>query len=171
MRGSTIKNVSAYEVTVGKLAKLILNGRVLAIDPSSGSRDSLPGYAIYEHDRITENGVVGLDYKQPIQHRLNKLFHFVDDLGHFDVLVIERIRGAQAHAYLHWAVGTVIAACRAEHVLEIPTTTWKKLARSIADYEKSDAVDALMMLGATLKIAQDAGAKSPKTKRKTRRKS
>jgi hypothetical protein len=173
MRGATInklkKNASAYEVSAGKLCKTILSGRVLAVDPSSGSKDSMPGIALYENGSITDSRILLLNYKQSVQQRLNKLFYLIDEIGHIDVMIIERIRGAQAHAYLHWAVGTTIAACRADHVLEIPTTTWKKYARTIEDYSKSDVNDALMMLMATLRIAQDA-INTPKAKRKRRNK-
>lgn len=137
MQGSTInklkKNASKYEKDVLKNAKSIVFGRVLAIDPSSGSAGSMPGYALFELGKFSASGTLQINPKRPIQHRLAELYKRVDALGAIDVLIIERIRGNTAHEYLRWAVGVIVASSGASLVLEIPTTVWKKYARNISE--------------------------------------
>jgi hypothetical protein len=58
-----------------------------------------------------------------------------------------------SHAYLLWSVGTIIAAVRASHMLEMNIGTWKR--RVSAEYVKSDVEDARQMGLVTVTLAEE----------------
>jgi len=132
--------------------KIIREGTVLAIDPSSGSKRSLPGFAIFKGEELVESGTIPLEVDQPIDVRLRQLkFILEDEFGEMDVLVVEKIRG-RSHTYLRWACGVTIACCDAPLVFEMPTITWKKFVDRDT-YEKSDEQDAIKIGEALIKLA------------------
>jgi hypothetical protein len=132
----------------------ILKGTMLAVDPSSGSKDSRPGYALFESGKLVESGTVSIDYRQKIDKRLQDLQDKLED-SHFhpDILIIERIRGMRSHIYLHWAVGVIVATIRSDLVVEMPTSMWRKYVTN--DYIKSDAMDAVSMGVAAIQIVEN----------------
>lgn len=125
-------------------ADAILTGRLLAIDPASGGTSS-PGFAYFHRAELLHSGTIPLR-KDRIQYRLQELF-MVLQTYEADVLVIERIRGAHAHEYLHWSVGVSVAALHPRLLFEMPVSTWKKHAGKT--HEKSDENDAVA-IGQTL---------------------
>ena len=97
---------------VRKLKDKILHGRVVAIDPASGSTSN-PGWALFENGVLIDMGTVELNSKLPIQGRLNTMYVVLSEcIGHPppDVLIMEEIRGSMAHAFLFWACGVIAAA-------------------------------------------------------------
>lgn len=140
----------------------LLQGRVLSVDPSSGSESSMPGYALFEAGVCKEHGIIELERKgeQP-KYRLCELGKSLrTEFETPDVLVIEKIsakswdrrRGAAGHASLLKSVGTILGAHDWPYIVEIPPSQWKKISVD-ADYEKGDAEDALYMGKAAIMVA------------------
>ena len=120
------------------LAPKIKTGRVLVIDPASQSC----GYAILDKLKLVDSGTIVV--KGSILKRLGLLYIELRDLGEFEVLVVERIRGARAHAYLKWSVGAIVAGAQAASMIEMPIAFWKAVIDK-KTYEKTDENDAKAM--------------------------
>lgn len=114
----------------------ILAGRVLVVDPSSISM----GYAILEKGELVSSGE--FQVKGHIGHRLSTMYTMITELGDFDLLAIEKIRGSRSHAYLFWAVGMIVSALKVP-VVELPHPMWRVTIDT--DYVKGDEVDAIYM--------------------------
>ncbi len=128
-------------------ADIILSGTVLAIDPSSGSSSSMPGFSIWLDGGLFLSGIIKLDPKKAIGHRLTTLYHKIQELtdARPDVLVVESINKMQAHEYLLYAVGVTMAAADAPVVISVHNSFWKSVAKATPDYKKSDSEDAIML--------------------------
>lgn len=132
---------------------LILGGTMLAIDPSSGSKDSTMGYAFFDQAEMVESGIIKIDHKKPIHERLVEIHDFLfDKFIQPDVLVIEKIRGSRSHPYLFWSVGVAVAASRPSFLIEMNAATWHRVAGT--DYIKSDQTDAEMIGLTAINMAQ-----------------
>ncbi len=129
---------------VQKLTEPILNGTLLAIDPSSGGT-SLPGFAVFKAGELLTSGTLELGRKKlSIYDRLQLLYPAIVQLtdGPPSVLAIEMIRGQNFSShYLHWAIGTTIAASQAP-TIEVVQHAWKALAKVSPGYFKGDQQDA-----------------------------
>jgi len=133
---------------------LILNGIMIVIDPSSGSKKSKTGYAVYDCGVCMDSGIIEIDHRKHVSERLQDTYDFLTaNYCQPDLLVIERIRGSMAHVYLHWAVGVIQTAVRAGTVIELNTGMWKNKARP--EYIKGDREDALEMGYVVTKIASE----------------
>lgn len=119
----------------------ILEGVMLCVDPSSGSKDSNAGYALFDRGRLVESGVIydDADKKLDIYQRLRVLADWLAKYDCADVLVVEKIR-SKAHTYLRWACGVTVATNRAPVVMELSPITWHKYTPD--DYQKTDEDDA-----------------------------
>jgi hypothetical protein len=127
---------------------------MLVVDPSSGSEKSKCGYAYFESGDLVTSGIVDIDHRLTIDKRLQNTYDwFAANYNQPDLLVIEEIRGRLSHAYLLWSVGTIIAAVRASHMLEMNIGTWKR--RASVDYVKSDSEDARQMGLVTVTLAEE----------------
>ena len=140
--------------------ELILTGTVMTIDPSSGSKGSMPGFAIAERGEITRYGIIELPItsgKKIVtpQARYFALVERLKDLipGRPDVLLIEQI-GSKVHHLLLEAVGVSIVGAGTHNVIRVHNQVWKALANVMPGYEKGDSADAFMMCKAVLMIAK-----------------
>lgn len=165
MKTKRVKKVkeSALERDVKPVISELLEGTVLAFDPSSSSANSSPGYSLWKAGILLESGTLELPYGIPLHERLFNLRE--DILKEFecpDLLVIERIApmfagsagkfaGQPASVIaLHRSIG-VIMSCFKTKVLEISPVQWR---RNISDdYPKSDANDAVMQAYCAIKEA------------------
>lgn len=146
----------------------VLTGTVLAIDPSSGSAGSMPGYAIMKSGVIVESGILMIDHREGISERLKQLMSALWELEgkcNPDLLLVEQIRGNRAHNYLRWACGCIVAAVSCPH-LEISTSTWRALVTN--EYVKGDEADARKFCEAVLVLAQGKDLPIKQKKRKCR---
>lgn len=137
---------------------LIQNGVVLAIDPSSGGSSPV-GWAWAIKGKRESSGILEVSKKLPVARRLGELIQlfgegFCDPKP--DVLLIEKIRGSRAHAFLLWAVGATIAMFYDSVIIEIPTNIWKAYAGK--GYEKSDEGDAICILESVLLLSQQSSS-------------
>ena len=129
----------------------LLNGRVLAIDPSAGSGASMPGWAVYEAGILKKSGILPLPSGRPLGIRLRELHEWVQNKTIFwdiDLMVYEEIPpqrygntgNATSHASLLKAVGVIMAA-GSPYVIGILPVSWKSKVRPT--YTKSDENDAV----------------------------
>lgn len=156
--------MSKIEEAIAPLVNKILNGTVLAIDPSSGSKESMPGYAIFRNGEFVDSGVIRLQWKQALAGRLFDLREALQkDFECPDVLVVENIPpfigGKQGGGHynasnsilsLHKAVGVTVS-CFDCPLVQVAPISWRK--RIPENYKKTDECDAIMMALTVLKIA------------------
>ncbi len=132
------KHPATFRKQLEALAPNCRNGRVLIIDPASQSL----GYAILDKLKLVDSGTIVV--KGNILVRITQLYSKLRDLGEFEVLAVERIRGARAHVYLQWSVGAIVAGTRAASMIEVPISFWKAVIDK-ETYVKSDENDAKSM--------------------------
>ena len=133
--------------SIQEASPLILEARTLVMDPSSKTL----GYAIIEAGDIVASGTVDLG-KEAVHYRMQKLGEYLQNAGCYDVLLVERIRGQMAHAYLSWSVGAILANTTADIFLEMPISVWK--AHAGKEHVKSDENDAIAMANALIALAK-----------------
>lgn len=146
------KKTKTYQ-KIKPLASLILNGKVLCIDPSIGSAASRPGYAWYENGELVESGEI---VNRLSDNKSKRLFEIAEtirtDFPVPDVLVVEYIpnnvykrskMNSIGIASLQRAIGAILGARPFEHLLEIPTVSWMHYRPD--DYKKTDEWDAIVM--------------------------
>lgn len=138
------KNYVDFRNQMKAARKLIMNGTVVAIDPSSKS----PGFAIFHKGQLECSGVIAIPKTQTIYERLQTLHQKINTIvpDPPDAFLIEQLRGQHfSHQFLTWSVGASIAAARTAVCLEVPLNWWKSLAKVTPEYEKSDQSDAEMI--------------------------
>jgi len=151
------------------LEELMTTGYILAIDPSSGSANSQPGYAIYRNGALGDYGIIRLTARTKLASRLFYLAESIrNDFQKPDILVVERINSvfgntnggnmgfmAKQMASLQRAVG-VVQSCFEVPVIEVPPVTWRKYVKD--SYVKTDEHDAVMLgYTAIIEAGQQAG--------------
>lgn len=141
-------------LSIAKCYREVLEGTMLCIDPSTGSKSSRPGFAWYEAGVLKESGEITVDLKANRSKRLYEIARTVrEEFPVPDVLVVEYIPpmayrgGASMNGTslmaLQKAIGAIIGAHPFEHLLEIPVSAWGKY--KTADYIKSDEHDAITL--------------------------
>lgn len=148
-----VKNIIPRPTTklgqqVQRYRRLILQGTVLAIDPSSGSEGSMPGYALFKAGHLVENGILRLPLGAELHVRLQALRKLMLDFPTPDVVIVENLPpfmtfNSKAVLSLHKSVGVVIACTDCQALVEVTPGSWHKLAP--ASYKKSDANDSFLM--------------------------
>lgn len=138
---------------INESRRVLLRGSVLAVDPSIGSRSSMPGFAIYKSGILVTSGVLIIDHTESRWMRLKSVYRQLRNLSKeygIDACVYEQVpvsahggRSQVSHASLLMAVGVTIAAVDARAFIGIPPVSWKKFVRE--DYTKSDEADAVEM--------------------------
>jgi Holliday junction resolvasome RuvABC endonuclease subunit len=127
----------------------ILNGTILAIDPASVRL----GYAVTKKGKVTDQGVIELDQKAPINQRLQDIVYTLQKDKDYDILAVEMIRGKMAHVYLKFSVGAIIGGARAPVCIEVPIHSWKAYAGK--EHKKSDDSDAVAMAETLIALAKE----------------
>lgn len=156
--------LSRFQESVGPLTEGILTGTILAIDPSSGSRDSQPGYAIFREGKLVDSGFIAVQPNWEPARRLRYLGKVLrEEFETPDVLVTENIgvfTGAtggsaigmtKALMSLQRAVGVVLASFDAPSI-EVAPITWRTQIPAL--YKKTDEADAVMLAVTTIRAAQ-----------------
>lgn len=146
---------SALERDVKPLISELLEGKVLAFDPSSSSSSSSPGYSLWDKGILLESGTLELQHGIPLHERLYNLREdIVKEFETPDLLMVERIapmfagsagkfQGQPASVIaLHRSIG-VIMSCFKTKILEISPVQWRRNVSD--DYPKGDANDAVMI--------------------------
>lgn len=143
-----------------------MTGSILAIDPSSGSVSSQPGYALYKDMKLVEAGHIRVTPKNSIHKRLWELRDsLMNDFETPDLLVTEHIGSSlwgsnnQGALALQYSVGVIMSVFDCP-LVKVSPLTWRKY---IPDgYIKTDANDAIMLgYTAMLEAAQMRGHDLP----------
>lgn len=157
------KKTKTYEA-ISKCYREILEGTVLAIDPSTGSRSSRPGFAWYEAGVLKESGEIIVDLSANRSKRLYEIARTVrEEFPVPDVLVVEyippvtyrgsatRMNGTSLMA-LQKAIGAIIGAHPFEHLIEIPAVSWSRYKPD--NYVKTDEWDSIVIGLCAVEIAK-----------------
>ena len=133
-----------------RLLPALLEGRILAIDPSSGSKESMPGYAIFHAGQLIDSGLIEVKIGRELNARLFSIGECLrTQFEAPDVLAVEHIppfmRGSgfsKSIVSLQRAIGVIIGSID-RPLVEVPPITWHKLTP--VGYVKSDEKDAVMI--------------------------
>ena len=147
-----ISKRTKLDTNVLKYQQHILNGKMLVIDPSSGSSGSMPGYALFDEGIMVEYGNIEITLPNPIHVRLQELNKIIlEEFSAPDVFVIENIPPSMGFSTsglavrnLHRSVGTIMGAVKCEPIIEITPMSWRRYIDGY-DYKKSDWNDAIVM--------------------------
>ena len=150
---------SILEKDIAKYLNLVMTGRILVVDPSSSSRGSQPGYALFEQGNCVDMGVIEINPGLALNRKLHRLVTALRaDFPKSDILAIEMIspffarkkHGSYSmggfnkpNVSLQRACGAVMGAVETEVMLEVSPQSWHRHAPE--GYIKNDAGDALMM--------------------------
>jgi hypothetical protein len=127
---------------------------MLCVDPSTGSRSSLPGFAWYEAGILVESGEITVDPEANRSKRLYEISRTIkEEFETPEILVVEyippvtyrtgnRMNGISLMA-LQKAIGAIIATHPFEHLLEIPAAAWR--AHKPDNYVKTDEMDSICL--------------------------
>jgi len=168
------KNTKTY-AAIESMWRTILNGTMLCIDPSTGSRSSRPGFAWYDKGVLKESGEITVDMEA---HRSKKLYEISrtirEDFPLPDILVVEYIppvtfrtgikMNKVALMALQKAIGAIMAAHPFDNLLEIPPTSWRSYKP--ANYVKTDEMDAVCLGLCAVGVAKDIQQEYEKQERK-----
>lgn len=138
--------VSFYK-DLSRVAPKVLYGTLVTVDPSIGSRDSQPGYAVFEKGVLSMSGTMAIDHKLSVYKRA-RLLHEMFSLmlpAPPDVLGIERLPTSFANVRCIWSAGITVAAMNATQTIEICIPFWKAYAKTRPKYVKGDEADAVVM--------------------------
>ena len=158
------------ESKVGQAARKLrthLKGRVLCIDPSSGSEQSVPGFALFEGQILREVGFLEISRTSDAPIRFKELVRALQDnfSEEVDVLVIEYVppfmskpgKGGfrtQGVVNLHRAIGITMGVVPWKSIIQVPPISWRTWVTNNvgaigSTYKKRDDRDA-MALGLTV---------------------
>lgn len=133
----------------------ILNGRMLAIDPTSGTMDrstgspSVAGWALFESQQLISSGIIEIPQNSRKEDRFRDLLGILQgDFGDvYDVLALEDIPLARRRGNFNTSqtliqvCGVYIAGLSGD-LVEINCHTWQAVARRIGGWTKGDESDA-----------------------------
>ena len=112
----------------------------------------MPGYAWFEKGQLKESGIIEVDPGLNRSQRLYEISRTVrEDFDRADILVVEYIppvtykggMNSVAIMALQKAIGAIIAAHPYEHLLEVPSSAWKKYKPD--NYVKTDEFDSICL--------------------------
>ena len=167
---------SQLEKDIAKYLNLINTGKLLVVDPSSSSRGSQPGYALFEAGVLKDMGVLEIPPSMALNRKLHRLVTSLRaDFPQVDILVLELISpffgrkgkdGAfqmggfnKPNVSLQRACGATMGGVEAEVCLEVAPVTWHKYMPE--GYTKNDAGDALLMGLTVYRIADRLSGVDP----------
>ncbi len=146
--------LTALDKSVQENINALISGVILAIDPSSGSAASQPGYALYAGTSLKDSGLVRIRSGDHISNRLHRLSRTLrDEFSKPDLLVTENIPPFMGDGpgaafatrnviSLHQSVGVIMSVWDVPVVLVSPRS-WRSLVPD--NYLKSDENDAIMI--------------------------
>lgn len=141
--------------------KAVLEGRMLCIDPSSGGSSkrgdkSVAGWAEFNAGILVGYGTIEYPDEKEVFKRLKNVKKALEDKfgnDHFDIFVLEDIRGYRAQQSLIQSCGVYIVSLSCSEFFQPNVQTWKSVARLWGGYVKSDEQDAIYIGYATVAIA------------------
>lgn len=164
------KKESSLEAQVLTHADIFKTGNILAIDPSSGSYRSQPGYALYVKGKLEDSGIVEIHSGDHISNRLHRLSKALsEEFEKPDILITENIppfmagKGDSPFATrnvisLHQSVGVIMSVWDAP-VITVSPRTWRSYIPEA--YIKDDEHDAIMIGWAALQAVRKGQKEAP----------
>ncbi len=147
----------------------LLEGTVVAIDPSIGSQSSMPGWAAYTAGILVDSGTLEIPLGWGVPERLQEVARQLRELYRIykpvDVLVYEQIASqffggkgkkfgnAASMASLQKALGAILSVPGPTSFVGLSPQTWKRLVSDT--YVKSDEADAVEMGKIAISLAQE----------------
>lgn len=139
----------------------VLTGTFIAFDPSSGSSNSMPGYAIFKEGKLIESGIIKLRPQDSKNVRLYSIAESLrDEFPKADVIAIENIppvsynrsgsMSGWALVSLQRSVGAIMSCFNCEYI-EVSPASWQKY--KFEGYVKSDEHDSICIGLACIDIA------------------
>lgn len=150
VKGRKRKPLTKLEQELSALGRIPIEGMLLAVDPSSGSRESQPGFALFMDGVLKEAGTIRVTPGDNIHKRLYELRRsLMEDFAVPHMLVTENLPPFMSGGFnrsvlnLHYSVGVIMSVflcpCARVH-----PKGWR--AHIDADkYIKSDRNDAIML--------------------------
>ncbi len=150
----------------------VLGGTLLAIDPSSGSKGSQPGYALYHAGELQSSGYLNLGSGYALERRLYALGKCLrEEFDKPDILVTEKLAAFFGEGKQTWSTGNVISLHQSVGVVmsvwdtplvQVAPMSWRQ--HIPANYKKGDEADAVMLgYTALFTAAKLAGREFPMT--------
>lgn len=151
----------------------ILNGTLLAIDPSIGSTKSSPGWALFINGQLAGSGLVRIDKTLPRNKKLYELNRQLkEDFLTPDVVAVEDIpmvqfnrsvpMNANSLGTLQRAVGAISSAWNIDAFIEVHPATWQRFKPE--GYVKSDEMDSICIGLCVIGLAKEILEKQSKKK-------
>ncbi len=144
--------MSKFAKAIEPLKDRLRDCHLLAVDPSSGSANSLPGYALFKAGKLIEAGVLEVPRSGPIWVRLQKqAWAWRECFEVPDVLAIEGIApyinggNSKATINLQRAVGVAMANIATPNVIEVYAASWRKHVKGLDNWNKTDYNDAILI--------------------------
>lgn len=150
---------------VHKYYSILLNGKMLAIDPSTGSKSSVPGFAWFENGELIESGTIEVNIQDNRSKRLYEIARTVrEEFEMPDILVVEYIppvsysggMNGVSLMGLQKAIGAIVGARPFNNLLEIPASAWRNYKPP--EYEKTDEWDAITIGLCAVEVARQVNA-------------
>lgn len=150
VRKSKTATLPKYKQMIADCRECIIDGCMLAVDPSTGSTSSMPGYAVFKNGELIESGTITVDLKG---NRAERLFEINRTLREdfkeytFDVIAVESAgyfigkMNPASIISLQRAIGAIIAAFPVKCLVEVPSNVWQK--HKFKGYVKGDEQDAI----------------------------
>ena len=167
------KTSQAYKQTETCVKELI-EGQVISIDPSVGSSNSMPGWAVYRAGELIKSGTFLIPLSKSLPERLRFLGRMMVRLYEQyppDVLIHEEIPAqrhgfgnAEAHASLLKALGVILSVPGPQHHVGIYPISWKNQVSE--NYVKSDEGDAIEIGQIVIDLAWTIKLDLPSKKRR-----
>ena len=159
------KAVTVAEKQIERFGPLLTQGSLVALDPSSASRQSLPGFSVWKAGVLVDSGLIDVHHALALN---SKLFGIANTLRtefeEPDLVVTELISSymggfSKSIMNLQRSVG-VIMSIWDRPLVEVSPVTWHK--RTPEGYQKGDEADAIMIGWTAVQIAfERIGEKAP----------
>lgn len=138
-------------------------GRVLAIDPSSGTKykersSSNPGYCLVDRCEYVESGVIEVPHGSSLPFRLYSIAEVLrNEFEDIDALVIEALPprvGGSRNLNLVRSVGAIFGVFGGSPIIPVAPASWHAASRRLPfAYVKDDETDACMFMHTVYAVA------------------
>lgn len=150
------KAVTVAEKQIERFGPLLTQGSLVALDPSSASRQSLPGFSVWKAGVLIDSGLIDVHHAQALNSRLFSIANTLrTEFEEPDLVVTELISSymggfSKSIMNLQRSVG-VIMSIWDRPLVEVSPITWHK--RTPEGYVKGDEADAIMIGWTAVQIA------------------
>ena len=121
-----------------QFSKYILEGKFLAIDPSSGKTGNA-GWALFEKGKLHSSGILDIYSDSSRERRLKSILECMQkEFEPVDLLVLENIEGRMAPKILIQACGVIIAGTPSDRYFEMNIITWQSIAMKLGGWKKTN---------------------------------